>query len=318
MSRDRDVSRVLDSRPRPESGGREMPRGGRSGGATRPRGRMAGDPREALTRQLDLPRGEARERVRMGLRTYRLRGSDVRVLATVGAFRVADARDLTPAANVGDRWHGELEHLRQARLVTLTPHVLDGERTALVTLTRAGQALLEQHRHPSRHEAPQAYYAGLVKPREVTHDAQLSRVYVEAADRLHASGARVRRVVMDYELKRDYQRFLQERNHVLHRLTGRPDRSEAEIREWAEAHALPVVDRHVQFPDLRVEYEREDGRRYCEDHELATGHYTTRQMAAKRAAGFQIHQSGASRLGTGRTRRGGTPFDPHTAEKVLR
>ena len=77
-----------------------------------------------------------------------------------------------------------------------------------------GRAVLEQHRQPAPGEPPQMFYAGLAKPREATHDAQLSRVYAEAAQRLHASGCRVRRVVMDYELKRDYQRFLQETNRA--------------------------------------------------------------------------------------------------------
>ena len=85
-------------------------------------------------------------------------------------------------------------------LVALTPHVLDGERTALVTLTHAGRSVLEQYRQPAPGEHAQVFYAGLAKPREATHDAQLSRVYSEAAQRLHENGCRVRRVVMDYEL----------------------------------------------------------------------------------------------------------------------
>ena len=54
-----------------------------------------------------------------------------------------------------------------------------------------------------------------------------------------------------------------------------------------------------------------------EDLELATGHYNSRQMAAKRASGFRIQHSTASRLRGGKGRRGGRPFDPHVAERVV-
>jgi hypothetical protein len=317
MSRDRDVRAILDQPSHSPSAGREMPRGGRSGGTARPRPPVSDDVRDALTRQLMLPRGPEREPVRVGTRTVALRGSEARTLALVGAFRVTDARDLEPQGG-RDRWHGDLEHLRREGLVALTPQLLDGQRTALVTLTDAGCSVLEEHRQVAPGEQPQVFYAGLAKPREATHDAQLARVYSEAAQRLHASGGRVRRVVIDYELKRDYQRFLQERNRAAGESSGRPNRSAEEIHAWADAHGLPVVQERVQFPDVRVEYEHADGRLDREDLELATGHYNSRQMAAKRASGFSVHRSGASQLRTGGGRRGGSPFDPQTAEKVLR
>lgn len=316
MFRDGDARTVLDHAARRESSGREMPRGGRAAGGGRARARAPEDARDALTRQLDLPRGAERERVEVGSQTYSLRGSEVKLLATVGAFRVVDARD---AAHGGshDRWHGDLEHLREQGLVALTPHVLDGQRTALVTLTRAGQTLLERHRHPADNEAPQEYYAGLMRPREASHDAQLARLYVDAADRLQKQGVRVNRVSLDYELKRDYQRFLHASTRDRHDKSGRPTRSRDEIREWAASYGLPIVRDRVQFPDVRIEYEHPDGRRDREDIELATGHYNSRQMAAKHASGFRMQHSVASRLGSGKGRRGGSPFDPHVAERVL-
>jgi hypothetical protein len=315
MFRDRDIRAVLDHPSRPESSGREMPRGGRAGVSGRPRSRLPEDARDALTRQLDLPRGADRERVDLGSRSYFLRGSEVRALATVGAFRVVDARDVVQDES-RDRWHGDLEHLRAQGLVAIRPHVLDGERTALVTLTPSGRALLERHRHPGE-ESPQAYYSGLAKPKEASHDAQLARLYVTAADRLRSEGARVTRVVLDYELKRDYQRFLHPQNRERNETSGRPTRSPEEIRAWAATHGLPIVRERVQFPDVRVEFEQPDGRRDHEDLELATGHYNSRQMAAKRASGFRMQHSTAGRLNGGKGRRGGRPFDPHVAERVL-
>jgi hypothetical protein len=196
--------------------------------------------------------------------------------------------------------------------------VLAGRRTTLVTLTGDGQTLLERYRRPQAEEPRQEFYSGLVKPRELTHDAQLYRAYATTAGRLQDSGARIRRVVVDYELKRDYQRLLQANNRARGRSSGRPDRSADEIRAWAAANDLPIVRDRVQFPDVRIEYERPDGSRGHEDLELATGHYNSRQMAAKRAAGFGMHRSDAGRLRGGNAHRGASPFDPHTAEQVLR
>jgi hypothetical protein len=316
MLRDLDPRTLLDRRAERASGGPELPRCGRSGGSsTQTRPPIADDARDVLARDLALPRGVDRQPVRMGRETLFLRGSEVRALALIGAFRVVDGRDLQTAA---DRWHGDLEQLRQQRLITLTPQVLDGERTALVSLTPRGRQLLEAHRTRERTEPTQSYYAGLAKPREATHDAQLARVYGAAAERLAARGARIQRVVLDYELKREYQRFLQERNRGDARSSGRPNRSRGEIEAWASAQGLPVVRERVQFPDVRIEYEHPDGRRDREDLELATGHYSSRQMAAKRASGFTVHRSTAARLTGSKGRRGAAPFDPRAAEAVLR
>jgi DNA-binding MarR family transcriptional regulator len=293
------------------SGGRELPRGGRGGTATRRQAQSFGRVRDALAQQLDLPRGDGRERVCVGSKSYELRASEVRLLAAVGAFRVADARD------VGAAGDGELKRLRQAGLVEVLPHQLNGQRASLVSLTADGRAVVQHYQRISDGEPRQAYYAGVVKPREVTHDAQLYRAYATAAERLQSTGNSVRRVLLDYELKREYQRFLQENNRTHRRSSGRPDRSPEEIRAWAAAHDLPVVNGRVQFPDVRVEYERPDGERAHEDLELATGHYNSRQMAAKRASGFTLHHSRGSHIRGANSRGGAAPFDPHAAEGVL-
>ncbi len=296
------------------NGGRELPRGGRSGTKTRPREVPAVDVRDVLARQLDLPRSDQRVDVSVGDRTYRLRHSEVRALAAIGAFRVVDSADIQS----GSPWYGDLKQLRQAQLIEFAPKVLDGQRTTVVTLTRHGQALLERHQQTREKEPRQAFYSGIVKPREVAHDARLYREYATAAGRLHDGGARVRRVVLDYELKREYQRFLQANNHEHRRSSGRPDRSPEEIRAWADANELSVVEGRVQFPDVRIEYERPDGRPDHEDLEVTTEHYGGRQIAAKQAAGFQMRGSRAGRIGGATGRSAASPFDPHAAQELLR
>ena len=267
---------------------------------------------------MHLPRGLERERIHVNEHDYHLRGSEVRALATIGAFRVVPIDDVRDdRGRSGDLRHGDLDRLRSAGLIRSVAPFDRGERTTLVTLTERGRDVLESHQARD-YERPQTFYAGLLKSRELTHDAQLYRAYVRSAERLQADGARVDRVVLDYELKREYQRFLQERNRDRSDSDGRPTRTRDEIREWAQDHDLPVLNDRVQFPDFRIEYERSDGRRDVEDVEVTTVHYRGMHAAGKVQAGFTRFRGVGGRVG-GRMARGGrgSPFDPRFAEELL-
>lgn len=277
------------------------------------------DPRDVFAADLDLPRGRERERVHVHDQDYDLRGSEVRALATIGAFRVVPASDLRDDdGRRGDLRHGDLERLRNAGLIRrVAPHE-GSRRTALVTLTERGRELLEHHRTLDQ-ERGQRFYAGPAKVRELSHDSQLYRAYLTSADRLASQGARIHSVVLDHELKREYQQFLQEGNRDRPDSDGRPTRSREEVEEWADAHDLPMLDDQVQFPDLRIEYEWPDGRRDVEDVEVMTRHYRGAHAAAKGGSGFTCYRGGGARVGGGSGRAGqGRPFDPDFAEEFLR
>jgi DNA-binding MarR family transcriptional regulator len=140
---------------------------------------------DALTRDLDLPRGSTRGPVRDRDRWIDLRESEVRMLATAGAFRVVVASDLRDhRGRPASASNGELRTLREAGLVETRPYVIGRDRATLVTLTDRGRELLERHRKTDRDGAPQTYYAGFVKPRELSHDAQIYRAYERSAGRL--------------------------------------------------------------------------------------------------------------------------------------
>lgn len=255
------------------------------------------DPRDVFMRAVDLPRGSARERIEWRGRTYDLRGSEVRMLTTVGAFRTVPAHDLRDHAGREARARsGELYALRRAGLVRTTTTVLHGRRTTLVALTRHGHQLLGGHRARG---AEQTFYRGAARARELTHDSQLYRAYLRAADRLAGRGASVRRVILDAELKREYQQFLQEGNRGRPDSDGRPTPDRDAVETWAKAHNLPFFDDRVHFPDVRVEYETVDGGREIEDLEVMTPHYRGAHAADKVRAGW-------------------APFDPRVAEEFLR
>ncbi len=182
------------------------------------------DPRDVFMRDLDLPRGRERELVHDRDRDYTLNGSDTRALSTVGAFRVVPERDLRdPRDGAFDVREKDLRRLEHEGLIQRLP--LDGHDRA-IPLTDRGRGLLECHRDRDSRER-RAFYAGADKARERTHDAQLYRAYLEAAERLREPGARILRVELDRELKREYQRCLQDRN--------RGDRDSAKLLErWKD------------------------------------------------------------------------------------
>jgi hypothetical protein len=303
-----------DTRER-DVGGLDRQRGGR--GATTQERERSVDPRDVFVRDLNLPRDDERRAVSLRDRSYELRASESRTLATVGAFRVVSASDLRDHdGRPLDVRTGDLRHLRESGLVDTVR--VEGRRDHVVTLTKDGRDLLNSHRRSASGEARQAFYAGVRKPRELGHDVHVYRAYERAAKGIVERGGRLRRVVLDYELKRDYQRFLQERNRRS-KSDGRPDREEHEIRDWALTHDLPYFDEQVHFPDVRIEWDDERGRSREQDIEVTTEHYRGAHAAAAARSGFSRYQAGSVAVfgggGRGRGRRGGGA--PGLAEEML-
>ncbi len=184
---------------------------------------------------------------------------------------------------------------------------LDGRERAVV-LTRRGRDLLEAHRRDRAEDGRQTFYAGVSRPRELTHDAQVYRAYRRAERRLRDRDADIRRVLLEQELKREYQRFLQEDNRGRSDSDGRPGRDAREVERWAREHDLPYFDERVHFPDVRIEYEV-DGRAHHEDLEILTPHYRGAHAAGRARTGFTCYRSGGGG-GSGGSGRG-------LAEEVL-
>jgi hypothetical protein len=209
------------------------------------------DPRHSLVEHLDLPRGEERELVVDRHRVYELNGDDSRALAAVGTFRVVPEQDL-------DTDHDTVRHLRDEGLVEIVDL---GEDERGLTLTKEGRDLLDSHTLERDGGTGQAFYAGVSRPREIDHDANLYATFCQEEARLRDEhpDLQIRRVVLEQDLKREYQEFLQDHNRGRTDTDGRPDRTDEEIRDWAREHNLPYFDGQVHFPDYRIEYEV-DGR----------------------------------------------------------
>jgi hypothetical protein len=156
-----------------------------------------------------------------------------------------------------------------------------GEKLHLVVLTRTGKEVLENRAHQ---DSTGRLYAGLVKAREVQHDAAIYRMYQAEAARIERAGGRVRRIVLDYELKQKvYAPLAKIRPKV---------RADQYVRTQAEVAArnrLKVVRGKILLPDLRIEYETREGASEHVDLELATRHYRGAHMRGKAEAGFKMY-----------------------------
>jgi hypothetical protein len=269
-------------------------RDGREDGSARvydPRDRDEHDPREALVRDLDLPRGDERELVLDRDRVYELDGDDSRTLAVVGAFRVVPEHDL-------DLPPDTLKNLHDQRLIELVDL---GDCEHGLTLSPEGRDLLDSHSLERAGESAQLFHAGVSRSREIDHDSNLYATFRQEEARLRDEypDLEIRRVILEQDLKREYQEFLQEPNRGRSDSDGRPGRDENEVRGWAREHDLPYFDDQVHFPDYRIEYEL-DGRELHQDVELFTPHYRGAHAASGAKAGFRIYVV-ASRGGGGRS-----------------
>lgn len=176
-------------------------------------------------------------------------------------------------------------------------------------MTERGRDSREVNRHPSansegprpaggrdRQDTRQEFYSGFRKPKELAHDAQVCRADLRAAGQLCERGATVRRVVVEDELKREYQQLRQAHDRGRSDSDGHPERAPEEIRSWALTHDVPEQDGHEQFPDARLEYEDVDGRLRTEDIEVTTAHYRGCHLAAKATAGFSCYRGSGVRI----------------------
>lgn len=143
---------------------REDPSRG-SRGYSEERSPVQTDPRDVFSRDLNLPRSSSRRPVRDRADIYDLRASEVRILATTGAFRVVPGSDLKDHhGRPADPRDGDLRHLRELGLVHTIPHINEHRKTALVTLAQRGRHFLQPHRDRDSEEPRQEFYAGLENP----------------------------------------------------------------------------------------------------------------------------------------------------------
>ena len=191
--------------------------------------------------------------------SYNLSESEIRTIIELGRFRIISRHDLAQHGYGGNREQADrdLESLLRQRFVRRG--VFEGPEASsreLLTLTKTGRELIRTNGLASR---DQAVYEGFARPREANHDADLYRLYQKEAARIEGEGGRNLRVILEYELKENIRRDVA-------RLGAAAQR---EIASW---HGLRVVGNKIPVPDLRIEYETQDGELARVDLELGTEH----------------------------------------------
>ena len=254
------------------------------------------EPKERKREPEHRPR-RTREGVAVDIRGIRLRAEERQLLTEAGRFRVLNLKDVERTIYRGDgrAMRTDLDYLRERGLVSIASvaprndgHWLSQGRIEVVTLTEAGECLAHEVGGLPR---GQKLYHGLVKPREVEHDAQVYRAYLKEAERIEKTGCSHIRVELDFELKSKVQKAI----HAARK--AEPGRDINEIkREVADQHELPYLRNKVEFPDARIHYDMDQGARTAfSDVEVVTAAYRPGHMQAKSQAGFRVYASASDR-----------------------
>jgi hypothetical protein len=238
------------------------------------------------------PEHDQKERVLTPTRSYLVSGRDLETMEEIGKFRAVQLEDLNKFrfhSNDGSMQR-ELSSLADQGLIRrqtlLSPRL---RKIQVVTLTKAGKRLVDRQSDRSGSRGGQEVYAGLKKIPEIEHDTAIYRMYQAEANRIRSSGGRIRRVVLDYELKKKVFSPLAKARQVS------MDFYHERQQEVAREHGLKVIDGKIPLPDLRIEYETSDGQMEKLDLELTTGNYRGSQLAGKSRAGFKLYRMGSSR-----------------------
>jgi len=181
-------------------------------------------------------------------------------------------------------------------------------------LTKAGRDVARQ---TSGLPQDQKLYAGMVKPREVEHDAQIYRAYRKEAECIEQKGGTNLRVHLDFELKSHIQKAIHAERKAA------PERDMAEIKQQvARQFDLPYVNDGIQIPDARIDYDLprdpdrdidRGSRTSHEDIEVLTAAYRPGHLRNKAQAGFHVYASSSDRA----TLTAKIENDHHLMERIL-
>ena len=277
--------------------------------------------------------GRTQERVghRRELGRTREKGPDMTqrtdaCIREVGLYRSASHSDLVNTHFSGNRFAAARGLQKLVRSGAMQEHQVRGPKGGtftVYTLTKSGAALAERLAVKGGLDPSQRAWSGMVKPREASHDADVAKACRKEIEALAARGARLRRVLIDAELKS----ILARRSEAARARQGKEEADRVRMKAATELH-LPIDNEgHVQVPDAQIQYVDEAGNIGRVNVEVGTDHYREASVKAKSGAGFAMHGSGKggqgantrtslSSLGGGGGRRGGgrSGRDPASVE----
>jgi hypothetical protein len=242
---------------------------------------------EAGAQNHALPASREREPIQNRGYRYQISPAEMDTMRQIGRFRTIPTEDLARFQYGGKtaEMSEDLGSLRAQGLIqqrTLWTGA-KGEKLNLIVLTKTGREILEGQEGSG---STGRLYAGFVKAREVRHDAAIYRMYHAEAARIERAGGRIKRIVLDYELK---QKIYKPLAKIRPKVTpAQYAKTQAEV---AAQNGLKVVRGRILLPDLRIEYETGEGAVAFVDLELATRDYRGAHMRGKAEAGFKMYAS---------------------------
>ena len=210
-------------------------------------------------------------------------------LDDIATYRVVSVRDL-----VEQRFGGNAFAARKG-IDALKNDGLLKEHTVRVKSGKTFQVLFasQKGRHKAwgnRKHISQRYWSGLAKPSEIRHDATVYRAARSEIAKLEKSGASVKRVQLDYELKSQVSKIA-ERSRAKN---GNDAAFLAKIEAAKQMHLSTDEAGKIHYPDARIEYENEQGSPGRVDVEVTSDNYRSKSLQAKLSAGFKMYANGSS------------------------
>ena len=168
-----------------------------------------------------------------------------------------------------------------------------GHGFKVLALTAAGAARVRERRRARG--CDRRVWQGLVKRRELEHDAGVSELVLDTVDRVRSLGGTVVSVRLEAELKGEVAR-------AVSAATQRGGGPAAARRRAAGALGVPVDEAGACcFPDAVVEVRDADGEVSTLALELVTGSYSRRQVERKMQMGMVLASHGARLAGLARS-----------------
>ena len=244
-------------------------------------------------------RGTRREKMREGHRReydprtgrQSFEGRMARAIADVGIYRSVSFRDLADTHFDGHPYTTRRAVDRMVKDGLMREHKATGPKGGtykVLTLTRDGARRARRCAREQGLGKEQQTWAGLVKRGELSHDTAIYRAARIEQEKLTRQGAVLNRVRIDAEMKQEIARATETA-----RARGRKEAADSARFQAAEDMGLPIQDGEVLYPDAQLEYTDIEGRTGRVNVEIATEHYSGKSIAAKAAAGFQMHGNGA-------------------------
>ena len=210
-------------------------------------------------------------------------------LDDIATYRVVSVKDLVEERFGGNAFAARkgIDALKESGLVhEHTVRVKSGKTFRVLFASQNGR----RQAWGKRKNNDQRYWCGLAKSSEIRHDATVYRAVRSEIAKLEKSGASIKRIQLDYELKARVAKVAEKARSK--------DGGEAAFLAKIEAAKqlnLPTDrDGTIHYPDARVEYEDTQGNIGRVDVEVTSGNYRSKSLQAKLSAGFKMYANGRS------------------------